>query len=81
VWQSLGQWWRITVHVSADAGSVPSCASVAEPEKLIVSPTFHVSVDDGVEIVGVGGVLFAVIVIGLETVEAPWLSVTCSLTV
>ena len=33
-----GQWWRITVHVSAVAGKVPSSASVALPEKLIGRP-------------------------------------------
>jgi hypothetical protein len=29
-------------HDRALAGSVPSCASVADPEKEMVSPTFHV---------------------------------------
>jgi len=59
VWQLEGQCWIRSVHVSADAGSVPSCWSVAEPENEIGSPTFHVSVGDGVEIVAVGAVLLA----------------------
>src|SRR4051794_31544274 len=33
----------ISVQVSADAGNVPCSGSVAEPEKLIVSPTFNVA--------------------------------------
>ena len=36
---------------------MPSCWSVAEPEKEIVSPTFHVVVEGGVFMVAVGGVL------------------------
>ena len=44
VWQFDGQWWRMSVQVSASAGSFPSWASVACPEKEIVSPTFQVSV-------------------------------------
>ena len=34
-WQLDGQCCRTSSQVSADAGRVPSCASVAEPEKLI----------------------------------------------
>ena len=40
-----------------DAGSVPSCASVALPAKVIASPTFHVVPAAGAVIVAVGGVL------------------------
>jgi hypothetical protein len=78
VWQLLGvgQWWMISSHDRPDAGIVPSCASVAPPEKEIGSPTFQVSVDAGDEIVGTGAVLPASIVIGALTVEAPCESVT-----
>ena len=31
VWQLDGQWLRIRLHESAEAGSGPSCASVALP--------------------------------------------------
>src|SRR4029453_3434388 len=41
-WQLDGQWLRTRFQVNADAGSGPSCASVAEPEKLMTSPTFQV---------------------------------------
>src|SRR5919201_4436359 len=46
VWQSVGvaQWCRISDQSSLAAGTVPSCGSLAWPEKLIVSPTFQVSV-------------------------------------
>src|SRR5919197_1080171 len=58
VWQFVGvkQWCRIIVQLSREAGSVPSSGSVALPEKLIGSPTFHVKVDWGEEMVGTGGV-------------------------
>src|SRR5919198_191643 len=57
VWQLSGvkQWWRMIVQLSREAGSGPSSGSVALPEKLIGSPTFHVKVDAGEEIVGTGG--------------------------
>src|SRR5262245_6963400 len=42
-------------QVRADAGRAPSLASVALPEKLIVSPTFHVNAGVGLEMVAVGG--------------------------
>jgi hypothetical protein len=44
-------------HDTRLAGSVPSWVSVAEPEKLTVSPAFHVTVVAGALIVGTGGVL------------------------
>src|SRR5512133_110229 len=52
VWQSVEvkQWCRMNDQLSADAGSVPSWASVAWPEKLMTSPTFHVMLDDGASI-------------------------------
>src|SRR5206468_4022943 len=53
VWQLEGQCWMRSVHVSADAGSVPSYWSVAEPENEMGSPTRHVSVGDGVQLVAV----------------------------
>src|SRR5688500_9252641 len=31
-------WWKMTDHSNAEAGSVPSSGSDAEPEKLIVCP-------------------------------------------
>ena len=81
VWQFDGQWCRIIAQLSREAGSVPSWVSVACPEKEIVSPTLHVSVAGGLSISGTGGVLLTEIVIGWLVVEAPWLSVTRSLTV
>jgi hypothetical protein len=57
VWQVDGQWWRIRSQVSAEVGRVPSCGSVAEPEKPITSPTFQVVPAAGVLMVAVGGVL------------------------
>src|SRR5919201_5919099 len=58
VWQFVGvkQWCRMIVQLSRDAGSVPSSGSVALPEKLIASPTFHVRVEAGEETVGTRGV-------------------------
>ena len=52
----------MNVHDRALAGSVPSGASVAPPANGIGSPTAHVSVDDGLVIVGTGAVLPTVIV-------------------
>src|SRR5262249_57872096 len=46
------------------------------PAKLIVSPTFHVSVLAGVVIVGAGAPLLGVIRMGLLMLLTPWLSVT-----
>src|SRR5262245_59370643 len=59
VWQSLGvkQWCMISDQLSADAGSVPSCASVAWPEKLIVSPTFQVRLEACESMTALGAVL------------------------
>ena len=56
-WQFDGQCCSTSVHVSAEAGNAPSCGSVAEPLKLMRSPTFHVVPAVGVEITGVGGLL------------------------
>src|ERR671930_2047199 len=83
VWQFVGvkQWCRIIVQLSREAGSVPSSRSVALPEKLIGSPTFHVKVERGEEIVGTGGWFPAAIVIGELTLDAPLLSVTMRRTV
>src|SRR5436190_15032800 len=61
VWQFVGsycqQWWRMSVHVKPDAATLPSSASVAEPEKLTTSPTAHFVVVAGRSIEAVGGVL------------------------
>lgn len=66
--------------MSADAGSVPCCGSVAAPENVITSPTFHVVPAAGVSITAVGGVLPAEI--GTESVPlAPDGSVTRSVAV
>ena len=83
VWQFVGvkQWCRMIVQLRREAGSVPSSWSVALPEKAIGSPTFHVSVEAGEEIVGTGGLFPAAIVIGALTLEAPLLSVTWRRTV
>src|SRR5919197_2855886 len=78
VWQFVGvkQWCRIIVQLRREAGSAPSSGSVALPEELIGSPTFHVTVEAGEEIDGTGGVLPGVVVIGALVLEAPLLSVT-----
>ena len=59
VWQEFGssgaQWCRTMSQERAEAGSVPSSGSVAEPEKETVSPTFHVVPATGVAIVATGG--------------------------
>src|SRR5919198_5690210 len=83
VWQFVGskQWCRMIVQERREAGSVPSSWSVALPEKLIGSPTFHVSVDAGEEIDGTGGVFPGGVVIGALTLDAPLLSVTVRRTV
>ena len=65
----------ISDQLSADAGSVPSCASVAWPEKLIVSPTFQVRLDVGESMTAVGAVFPAVTVTDAVSL-APWSSVT-----
>jgi hypothetical protein len=71
----------MTSHESAEAGKVPSCASVVWPEKLTMSPTAHVRLEEGVSITGVGGVLPAptVMVTGALSDEIPCESVTRSL--
>src|SRR6266511_3697444 len=80
MWQSVGeeQWWRRSVHVSRDAGSVPSWASVAPPENVMVSPTFHFNEALGVVIVAMGGELPAVMVTD-AALTAPCGSVTRSI--
>ena len=55
-------------------------ASLAEPLNWIASPTFQVSVDDGVEITGTGGVLPTLITLVVVPVARPG-SVTRSLVV
>ena len=80
-WQLPGssgaQWWRSSDQLSALAGSVPCCASVAEPEKEICWPGRHCRLAAGEAIVACGAVLASVlIVIGSLTSEAPRLSVT-----
>ena len=66
----------ITCHDSALGGSVPSCGSVACPENVMVSFTFHVSVESGVSMNAVGGAAPAVIVMGALMSEPPRWSVT-----
>jgi hypothetical protein len=74
-WQFEGQCCRTSSHVRAEAGRTPSCASAADPEKLMTSPTFQVVPAAGVVIVAVGTVLPTVIV--TEAVaDAPATSVT-----
>src|SRR5262245_15632291 len=74
-WQLDGQCWRTSCHVSALAGRVPSWASVAVPEELMTSPTFHVVPAAGDTMVAVGGVLPTAM--ATESVsEAPCGSVT-----
>ena len=68
----------MTDHVRADGGRAPCCESVAEPEKSIVSPTFHVNDVVGVSMVAVGAETSTLIVIGALIVETLWLSVTRS---
>ena len=59
MWQTLAsareQWRRLSDQRSAEAGSVAPALLRAEPEKLIVSPTAHVTAADGAAIVTVGG--------------------------
>jgi hypothetical protein len=57
LWQVDGQCCISSSHDSAEGGRAPSWASVAEPEKLRTSPTFHAVPDVGVAMVGVGAVL------------------------
>src|SRR5919204_1055485 len=82
VWQFVGsycqQWWRMSVHVKPDAATVPSSASLAEPAKLITSPTAHLVVVSGRSISAVGGVLFGVTTIGWLIEDWPVPSVTLS---
>ena len=61
----------ISVQVSFPAVRLPSSGSVADPEKLIVSPAFQVVSEVGVEIVGMGGSLSDVpaLVLTLSNVE------------
>ncbi len=75
VWQFEGQWRTESDHESAEAGNVPSWASVAEPLKAIRSPTAHVRLECGAVIVGTGGV-FPAEIATVSVADAPWGSVT-----
>jgi hypothetical protein len=68
----------ITSQVSPEAGMVPSSASVALPEKAMLSPTFQVRLASGVLMVGCGGVVVepAVMVMGWLSPKPPRWSVT-----
>ncbi len=70
----------ITDHRNADGGSDPCSASPDPPEKLIVSPTFHVKEVLGVLMNGVGGVSLTLTTVE-ATSERPWLSLTRTRTV
>ena len=52
-----GKCCRISSQVREEAGRVPSCASVACPEKLMTSTTFQVVPATGASMVAVVGVL------------------------
>ncbi len=80
-WQFDGQWFMTSSHDRDAAGSVPSCASVAEPEKLMRSPTRQVSNGPGVLMTGTGAVLFPALTTTVSTEDAPGPSVTRRLTV
>ncbi len=67
-------------QVSADAGSVPCCGSVACPVKLIVLPTRQVVPAVGVSITAVGAWLPGVM-ITVSVSVAPSVSVTVSFAV
>ena len=69
----------MTDQVSAEAGSGPSTASVACPEKEIASPTFQVVVLAGVSITAFGGV--PAVTVTVVVLVAPALSVTLRPTV
>src|SRR5687767_16035857 len=58
-WQLVGdeQWFMISAHFRALAGSVPSSVSEACPENDTFCPTCHRSVDDGESMTGTGAVL------------------------
>ena len=79
-WQefgSVGQWCMSRDQVRRAAPSVPSSASVAWPEKLIVSPTAQVRALVGLSMNAVGAVLLTEIEI-VALFEAPPGSVTRS---
>src|SRR5256885_3815279 len=76
-WQVDGQCRIVRSQLSAAAGSAPSCASVADPLNEIGSPTFQVSEAEGLEIIGTGGSLPALISFVAVSL-APSMSVTCS---
>ena len=79
MWQFDGQWWRMSDQLKADAGSVPCCGSVAEPENETVLPTRHVVPAVGVPIVADGAERSPWIVTASVS-EAPPGSVTRSCT-
>ncbi len=62
-------------QTSRDAGTAPSSGSVAEPEKAIESPTFHVSVGSGAVIFGTGGEFETLITVDTAS-KAPFESET-----
>ena len=75
MWQFDGQWCRIRLQDSEDAGRGPSWASVAPPANVITSPTRQVVPVAGAVIVAAGAVLPTLIVTA-DVAEAPRLSVT-----
>src|SRR3712207_6331006 len=76
--QWLAPWWRSTRHRKRTLGTLPSCASVADPWRTAVSPTRKRAPAAGVSIAGVGGVFPGWIVTVAGTDSAPWLSRTRS---
>ena len=76
-WQFDGQCCRTRLQLNADAESGPSWASVAEPEKVMTSPTFHVVPATGASMVAVGGV-FPTLIVTESVSDAPFESVTRS---
>ena len=56
-------------QLSAEGGKEPSSLSVALPENVMASPTFHCTADDGELMVAVGALLFAVITIDATSVR------------
>src|SRR5689334_4999717 len=83
----VGQWWTVSCHAKADAGSEFPTESVPEPLKLIRFPTLYLVREAPVEasltltfIVAVGGGVPAVMVCVAEFCRPPG-SVTVSLAV
>ena len=81
-WQALGQWLMSNDHDSRVAASVPSSASVAWPEKAMVSPTFQLPAPVGASITGTGAVFGGpTTIVAASVSNAPAWSVTRSRTV